>query len=83
MRGIMHQFQELGRRGVIIRQVFGRSRTPEGIKRMEDMGFRELDFSPVHDKKLFSIEVARSNEPFIRPYKQALEEYYHHHMLQS
>jgi len=42
---------------------------------MEDMGFQELDFSPVHGKKLFKIDVATSGEPFIRLYKRALKEY--------
>jgi len=77
LHSISKQFQSLGRRGVIIRKVFGRSRTPDGIKIMRDMGFSELEFSPVHGKHLFAIDIATSDEPFIRPYQHALEEYRH------
>jgi hypothetical protein len=68
-------FQSLGQRGVVIRRIYGRSRTPEGIKIMQDMGFEELDFSPVHGKHLFVLDVLTSEKQFLSPYKVALAEY--------
>jgi hypothetical protein len=78
MRGMMGVFRELGERGVAIRTIFGRSRLEEGIELLEQVGFRELDYSPVNEKKLYFLDVEQANTPLLREYKQALATYYLH-----
>jgi hypothetical protein len=78
MRGMMGVFRELGERGVTIRTIFARSRLEEGIELLEQVGFRELDYSPVNQKKLYFLDIEHANSPLLREYKQALATYYLH-----
>ncbi len=75
VRGIMRLFQRLGRRGVNIGTVYARSRTESGKKLLGDLGFDELEFSPVHGKILVSQDLLTSDKPFARLYRQAFSEY--------
>ena len=83
IRGITRQFQELGERGVSIRSIYARSRTPDGIKFIEDLGFEELSYSPIHGKRLFKLSVSTAEGGFIQSYKKALEKYQATHSIKS
>ncbi len=72
--GLMNVLLDLARRKVIIRTLIGRSRFPEGVRLMRDMGFSHYPIqSPDERFSYFIIEVATSNAPFIRRYKRALD----------
>lgn len=75
IRGMAHQFEELGERGVQIRSIYARSRTEDGIKFIRDLGFEELPYSPVHGKHLFKLDIDTATGDFIQPYKRRLANY--------
>ena len=77
IRGMAHQFEELGKRGVRIRAIYARSRTDDGIKFIRDLGFEELHYSPVHGKHLFRLDIYTAIGEFIQPYKKVLTDYTH------
>jgi hypothetical protein len=71
--GLMDVLLDLARRRVIIRTLIGRSRFPEGIRLMRDMGFSSYPIQSSDERfSYFIIEVDKSNAPFIRRYKSVL-----------
>ena len=77
IRGMAHQFEALGERGVRIRSIYARSRTEDGIKFIRDLGFEELPYSPVHEKHLFKLDIGTATGDFIQPYKRKIANYTH------
>lgn len=75
LRGLFAHLVDLGRRGIIIETVVGRSDTLDGINLLKKMGFTEIE--PQGENRNFVIEVRRSGVPFIMQYKSALEENSH------
>jgi hypothetical protein len=72
--GLMSVLRELARRGVVIRTLSARSRFPEGIRLLRDMGFSDYDVqSPNPEFSYFILDVEQSNAPFIRRYKRDLQ----------
>jgi ribosomal protein S18 acetylase RimI-like enzyme len=71
--GLMNAVINLGRRGVIIKKLYARSDTPDGIRLMRKFGFTEIP-SKTHARN-FTIDVEESGIPFIIEYKDALKEY--------
>jgi len=70
LRGLYTHFIDLGKRGIILEQITGRSDTKDGINLLKKMGFTEIE--PVGTNRNFLIDVARSGIPSILRYKEAL-----------
>lgn len=72
--GAMDALLDLGRRGIIIRNIIAHSFTPDGIRLMRHLGFTETPPKApgLHD---FLIDVEHSGIPFVLAYKQALIEW--------
>lgn len=74
--GLMNVLRDLASRGVIIRSLVARSRFPEGIRLLRDMGFSDYAVqSPDTRFSYFILDVERSNAPFIRRYKRDLQRF--------
>jgi ribosomal protein S18 acetylase RimI-like enzyme len=71
--GLMKTIINLGKRGIIIEQLYARSDTPDGIRLMRKFGFTEVP-SKTHARN-FTIKIEESGIPFIVEYKEALKEY--------
>ncbi|MBV9691490.1 MAG: hypothetical protein JO202_17455 [Ktedonobacteraceae bacterium] len=72
--GLMSILLDLAHRRVVIRTLIGRSRLPDGIRLMRDMGFDNYPIqSPDKRFSYFIIEVDKSNAPLTRRYKRALD----------
>ena len=65
----------LARRGIVVNNLFARSRMPDGIRLLEDMHFKDLPASDDTDKRLFILNVETSESLFVKRYKEALQKY--------
>lgn len=72
IKGIMNMFYNWGRNGIEIGKVFARSDTFHGAYTSIGLGFEEVPAPEGVHKRIFVMDVARSEQPF---YRQALEEY--------
>jgi hypothetical protein len=75
LRGLLGVFRDLGRRGVIIRTLFARTRMPDGLQLMEHMHFTEIVPPLAPGKRHFFLEIDQSNDLLIREYRQALQQH--------
>jgi hypothetical protein len=67
--------QSFAQRGLVVRNLFARSRMPDGIRLLEDMGFRDFPLADGIDKRLFVLEVETSDSLFVRRYREAFQNY--------
>jgi ribosomal protein S18 acetylase RimI-like enzyme len=70
--GMMKAIINLGRKGITIEKLYGRSDTPDGIRLLRKMGFTEIP-SKTHMRN-FVVNIKESGIPFIQEYKRALLE---------
>ena len=72
--GAQNLLRTLGLKGILIRTIQAHSNTPDGIRIMRHMGFTEVQSTipGMHD---FIINVETSGLPFIKKYREALEEW--------
>ncbi len=68
--GLFKFLRELGRKGIPIELIAGRSETRDGINLLKKMGFTEIESHTIN--RNFIIEVERSGIPIIMQYKKAL-----------
>jgi hypothetical protein len=68
---------ELGTRGIVIKKIYGRSDSKEGVRLMAGMGFTHLRTTTSHEN--FVIDVESSGLEMILRYEQALNEWHHRH----
>jgi hypothetical protein len=73
IRGLRRLLIDLGRKGVIIESIVGRSDTPDGIRLMRHIGFTEIE-PLLPGKRAFIIRVEELGIPLIMQYKEALRE---------
>ena len=73
IRGLRRLLIDLGKKGVVIETIAGRSDTPDGIRLMRHIGFTELE-PLLPGKRAFIIRVEESGVPLVMQYKQALRE---------
>lgn len=82
-QGLQDVFEDFGRRGIVFRTLMTRSRMDDGIYISRHVGFQEVDPPLGIDKRHFLLNVQASDTPFLKQYKQALEEYHRLHIRQS
>ncbi|HVB22535.1 MAG TPA: hypothetical protein VNG51_11355 [Ktedonobacteraceae bacterium] len=75
INGLTETFRGWGQRGIAIRAIYARSRLNDGIRILEHIGFKEMDFSPVSGKKIYCLNLEESNTSFAQVYRKAFEEY--------
>lgn len=76
LRGVGEELKKLGRRGIIIKNVYGRSQTPQGIAMAMHMGMKEYEPLPRTGKLIrFMLEVDKSNSFLAKMYKEGWEEW--------
>jgi hypothetical protein len=71
--GLVGVIIKWGKNGITINTVAAKSNMPDGIRLMKHAGFTEIE-SPTPERRTFIINVKESGVPFIRQYKQALQE---------
>ena len=77
VRNLMKSVIDLGSRGIIIKKIYGRSDTPEGLRLMHDMGFTQIRTTTTH--KNFVINVEASGLDVIIHYERALNQWRQKH----
>lgn len=75
INGLVDRFVEMGKQGIIIERLVGRSNKPDGINILQGMGFTEIE-SPQPSTRVFVLNVEESGAPIIKLYKKALSSYY-------
>lgn len=73
VRNLMKTFVALGSRGIVIKKVYGRSDTVEGLRLMHDMGFTQIRTATSH--KNFVIDVETSGIEMVLRYEKALNQW--------
>lgn len=68
--GLMSTLVDLGRRGVVIRDIYARSNTPDGIRILRNLGCTRIPSTT--DMQNYVIHVKESGIPAIMEYKTAL-----------
>ncbi len=71
INGLVGRFVEMGKQGIVIERLVGRSNKPDGINLLQGMGFTEIE-APVPSTRAFILDVEESGAPIIRLYKRAL-----------
>ncbi len=82
LRELRKTFDDLAHRGVDIRNIYTRSNKEDGIGISEHIGFEDLYVAGVTDapnladrKRVLHVNTAKSTNPFMMQYRQALKEY--------
>ncbi|HEU5230670.1 MAG TPA: hypothetical protein VFU49_22805, partial [Ktedonobacteraceae bacterium] len=76
LRGVRKELKKLGRRGVVIKNVYGRSQTPQGIAMAMHIGMKEYEPLPRTGKLIrFVLNVDKSNSFLARTYKEGRAEW--------
>lgn len=73
IRGLLNSLYSLGKRGIPIKLIAGRSETKDGIRLMQHMGFTEIESTT--SNRNFIIEVERAGMPDIMRYKRLFAGY--------
>ena len=80
LRGAAEELKNLGRRGIILRNVFGRSQTPPGIAMAMHMGMEEYTPLPRTGKLVrFVMDVSTSNSFLAKTYREGYAEWQKEH----
>jgi hypothetical protein len=72
IRGVSRETIKWGRQGIIIRKIYATSETSDGIALGYGAKMRMIRRLNNGDRFVFSLDVAESDLPILRPYKQAL-----------
>ncbi len=70
VRNLMRMVINLGTRGIVIKKIYGRSDTEEGLHLMHDMGFTQIRTKTSH--KNFVIDIETSGLDVVLSYEKAL-----------
>ncbi len=73
VRNLIKTFVTLGSRGIVIKKVYGRNDTIEGLRLMRDMGFTQIRTTTSH--KNFVIDVETSGIEMVLRYEKALNQW--------
>jgi len=85
LNGTMREIAKLGQQGVVLTKIYATSDTPTGIAMSIHAKMRPLGAMKGSDGKRFAFEldVAESNLPLLRDYKQALAEWKQSHKIDT
>ena len=70
--GIIKVVKSLAGRGVIIRKIYTRSSTPDGIQLARGLGFEDITQEPTSNTRLFVLDFETSRSPFVQQYNHIL-----------
>lgn len=77
LRGMGEEFKKLGKRGIIVKNVYGLSSTPTGIAMALHIGMKEYEPLPRTGKTIrFIMEVDKSSSFLAKMYREGLNEWY-------
>jgi|SRR5579859_2673741 len=82
-KGVMSMFYELGNKGIEVSQIFARSDTPDGAAMCISLGFEEVPAPEGVHKRVFVMDLIRSDRPFPTQYRYALAKYRKSHTVSS
>jgi hypothetical protein len=71
--GMIDVMKDFARRGVVIKAMYTRSSTPDGINLAHGLGFKEMASSVEQNSKLFILDFEKSDSPFVREYRELLK----------
>lgn len=77
VRNLMKTVVGLASRGIIIKKIYGRSDTPEGLRLMHDMGFTQIRTTTTH--RNFVIDTETSGLDIILQYEKMLNQWRQKH----
>src|SRR5437660_1532327 len=72
--GLITSIVELGRKGVILKEILAIGATRNGVKLLQAFGFSEIP-SPKAGKRVFALKIEESGAPVSTQYKEALKEF--------
>ncbi len=76
LRGVGDELKKLGRQGIIIKKVYGRSQTPTGIAMALHIGMKEYEPLPRTGKLIrFELDVDTSNTFLAKMYREGFQEW--------
>ena len=73
--GLIDTLKDMGKKGILIKKLYAVSDTPDGIKLSRDLGFEEYPPAPGSTFKQYILDTETAQTPFVKEYRQALEEY--------
>ncbi|MFL5627070.1 MAG: helix-turn-helix transcriptional regulator [Ktedonobacteraceae bacterium] len=72
--GAVEVFEHFARKGIIIKKLYGTSRTQEGIKLAKDLGFKRVTPVSEEDNLLrFELDLATAKEPIFKTYQSIVK----------
>jgi len=66
--------ENLGRRGIIVKNLYATSSTPDGIRICRGVGFEETKSSVYPDVLYFRLNLETSQSPFTKRYQEIINE---------
>lgn len=72
--GIIGVAKGLAERKVLIRKIYTRSSTPDGIQLARGLGFKDITQEPTSNTRLFVLDFETSKSPFVQQYNHILEQ---------
>lgn len=74
MSGMSRILDEMGREGIVIKKLFGTSRTEDGIDLSRRLGFKESEIPSTEGTLAFELDIAMSDHPLLREYNRITKE---------
>lgn len=74
LAGIIDVMQSFAKEGIIIKAIYTRSSTPDGIRLANGLGFKIVDSDVEQNSKLFMLDFTRTDSPFVKKYNAILQE---------
>jgi hypothetical protein len=72
--GMIKIAKSLAERGVIIRKIYTRSSTPDGIQLARGLGFEDITQEATSSTRLFVLDFETSRSPFVQQYNHILDQ---------
>ncbi len=73
--GIIEIMKDFAKRGIIIKAIYTRSSTPDGINLAKGLGFKDISSRREQNAKLFVLDFETSDSPFVKQYQDILREH--------
>ena len=71
--GMLKKIKELAEKGIIIKKLYAKSETPDGIRLSQHLGFEDLTPSPTKLPRQFVLNLETSDSPYAQEYREALK----------
>ncbi len=70
--GIIDVMKGFAERGILIKRIYTRSSTPDGIRIARGLGFEDISPTPNQSSRLFVLDFDTSDSPFVKQYRDIL-----------